>query len=403
MAPPRAHINPEVLRWARTSAGYSAQDAAKKLQVKPERYEAWETPDSDVFPTFNQLRRIGGLFRRPISVFYLAAPPEGFQAMRDFRRLPGFGLPHYSPALLYEMELAQQRRELAVELYEDIGEEIDAFPLSATLRDNPEEVGQTIRQFLGVTFSEQRHWRSGDPLGPFKAWRSAIEAKDILVFQMSRVERDEVSGFAVAHNTLPVIAVNRKDFPNRRAFSLLHELVHLILHQSGASDLDVDAARPPEEQQVEVFCNRAAAAALMPKEHFLSQPDVQARGARNEGWSDDEIGRLAGYFGVSRIAIVRRLLTHDRTTEQFYRAKQRQFDQEYREALERRKDSFSRSDKEFRRNPPRDAILELGHPYVRLVLDGIRQNIVTLNEASSYLGNLRIKHFSKLEQTAYTG
>ena len=219
---------------------------------------------------------------------------------------------------------------------------------------------------------------------------------------MGSVDREEVNGFALAESILPIIAVNRKDVPNRRTFSLLHELVHILLKLSGASDLQVDARRPPEDQTVEVFCNRVAAAALMPSAHLLGLESVQAHPGRSTNWTDEEIREAADLFGVSRETFVRRLLTFDRTTPAFYESKRNQYNSEFLEDLEKRQRQYRESEKEFRRNPPQDVFVELGRPYVRLILDGIRQDLLTLNEASGYLGNLRIRHFPKLEQRAYT-
>jgi len=379
------------------------EDAANKLRVKVERYQSWEDANSDAKPTIKQLRRIANQFKRPVSVFYLAEPPEGFMPMRDFRRLPGDGIQHYSPALLYEMELAQQRRELSLELYRDFGDEIPEFTETARLTDNPEEVGQRIREMLGITFDEQVAWRQGDRLGPFKAWRSAIEALGILVFQMNRVDPDEVSGVAVAEYPLPIIAVNRKDVPNRRTFSLLHELAHILLRLSGASDLTVDDHRPPEEQEVEVFCNRAAASALMPEDIFLDMPAIRAQNRHSEQWEDRDILTLSRQFGVSPEALVRRLLTFGRTTQRFYEHKRQQYSDEYQREMERRRVALKQSDKKFSRNPPVDTFVELGRPFVRLILDSVKSDFITLNEASGYLGNLRIRHFSNLEERVYTG
>ena len=398
-----ANITKTVLLWAREQAGYSQADAARKLQVKVERYQAWENEDDELKPTIKQLRKIAKLYKRPVSLFYLAEQPQGFMPMRDFRRLPGDGLRLYSPALLHEMELAQQRRNLALELYDDIGEEISEFTLSASLADDPEKLGARIRRELGITFANQVHWRRNDALGPFKAWRRALEELNILVFQMGGVDREEANGFALAENVLPIIAVNRKDVPNRRTFSLLHEFVHILLRLSGTSDLETDARRPPEEQKVEIFCNRAAAAALMPRERVLGLTSVQAHPGRSANWQDEEIRDASILFGVSRDAFLRRLLTFDRTTKSFYEAKRQQYNAEFRSDLEKRQRLYRESEKEFRRNPPQDAFVLLGRPYVRLILDGVRQDLLTLNEASGYLGNLRIRHFPKLAQRAYTG
>lgn len=89
MPKPRANITESVLIWARKQAGYSPEDAARKLNVKEERYLSWEDADDDLKPTIKQLRSIAKLYKRPVSLFYLPEPPEGFQPMRDLRKIAG--------------------------------------------------------------------------------------------------------------------------------------------------------------------------------------------------------------------------------------------------------------------------------------------------------------------------
>lgn len=55
--------------------------------------------------------------------------------MKDLRRLPGDGLLSFSPELAYEMELAQQRREILLQLSLTISDEIDQFGLLDSPRD----------------------------------------------------------------------------------------------------------------------------------------------------------------------------------------------------------------------------------------------------------------------------
>lgn len=220
---------------------------------------------------------------------------------------------------------------------------------------------------------------------------------------MSRVDWREACGFALASRQRPIIAVNQKDAHNRRTFSLLHEFVHLLLNQSGASDLDVDETRPPETQAVEVFCNAAAAAALMPRDHLLGMDIVRTEGMRSAGWEENDLRELAGTFGVSRLAILRRLLTFDRTTQAFYNQKAAQWNTEWEIEQKRRKKQQQESNKDFMRNPSRDLFYNLGRPFVRLVLDSMNANVMTLHEASGHFGNLRVRHFPKLERHVYSG
>ena len=399
----RTSINPNVLKWARESAKLSIEQAAKKASVKPDRYAAWEKPNSEDKPTIRQLRLIAKAFHRPLSLFYSADVPRGFQPMKDLRRLPGDGLSFYSPELAYEMELAQQRRELSLELSAAIGEEALSFGLQATLDEDPENVGRRIRKALDIRFSDQVTWKRQGSLEPFKAWRRAIENLDVLVFQMSRVDWKEACGFALASRQRPIIAVNQKDAHNRRTFSLLHEFAHLLLDQSGASDLYVDETRPPETQAVEVFCNAAAAAALMPRDHLLGMKIVQTEGMQSAGWEENDLRELASTFGVSRLAILRRLLTFDRTTQAFYNQKAAQWNSEWEIEQGRRKKQQQESIRDFKRNPSRDLFYNLGRPFVRLVLDSMNANVMTLHEASGHFGNLRVRHFPKLEQHVYSG
>jgi len=70
----KAKVKPELLRWARESAGYSVTEAARKLsKLAPERLEQWESGEDQ--PTIAQLRHMARVYRRPLSVFYLPEVP----------------------------------------------------------------------------------------------------------------------------------------------------------------------------------------------------------------------------------------------------------------------------------------------------------------------------------------
>jgi Zn-dependent peptidase ImmA (M78 family) len=311
--------------------------------------------------------------------------------MHDFRRLPESGPRTYSPELAYEIRLAQQRRELALELADDGDEDFPAFKLNTTLNASVEDVGRQIRDALSVTFDLQSKWR--DTNAAFVAWRSRIEELGVLVFQTTRVESSEASGFAYWAPKLPLLAVNRKDAMGRRVFSLLHELAHLMVHQSGVSDLD-DGRRQISDQRVEVFCNKVAAAALMPKLQFLSQPTIANAPSGRREWTDDNIGTLAKTFSVSREAVVRRLLTLERTTENFYRQKRAQYLQEYAEIQARTRQQENK--KPIPRNMPLETVSSVGRPLIRLLLSQYHSRRLSLSEVSGFLG-VKVRHLPRIE------
>jgi Zn-dependent peptidase ImmA (M78 family)/transcriptional regulator with XRE-family HTH domain len=393
----KAIINSALITWARDSAGFTVAEAARKLGIEEKQLAAWEDPKAEGAPSIPQLRKLAALFKRPLAVFYLPDPPQGFTVMRDLRRLPATGIRRYSPALQIEIRAANERRELVLELAADLEEELPKFALTATDKEDPEIVGERIRTTFGVTTQLQSQWRDNDGRAGFNGWRTKIENAGVLVFQTTRFPSEDASGFAISADAMPVIAVNRKDAPARRTFSLLHELAHLMLHVSGVSDSVTDAARPPEDQKLEVFCNQVAAAALIPKDALLSNPTVVAQGARSTNWSDGELRELAREFNVSREALVRRLLTLDRTTADFYGQKRQQYLAEYLANKARQKEQAE--EVEMKRNMPRETVSNFGRPLVRMLLGNYYQDRLTLSEVSGYLG-LQVKHIPKLEQVA---
>ncbi len=396
----RAKVKGTVLAWARDSAGLTLEEAARRAGTTEGKLADWESESKA--PTVGQLQKLAVVYRRPLAVFYLQEPPLRFQAMRDFRRMPGAGLISFSPELSLEIRIAHQRRQLALELLQESGEEIPQFQLSARLTDNPEEVGAGIRRALGVGPQERASWRA-DTAGytAFNSWRARIENAHVLVFQSSRVTADEVSGFAIAEDLLPAIAVSRKRTSvRRRTFSLIHELAHLMLRQSGVSELDVDADRPPEEQRIEIFCNKVAAATLVPEESFRNEPLLAGAERASERWTDDDIRELALNYSVSREALVRRMLTLGYTTAAFYRRKRQQYNEEFQKWIEREREEYKKpGKKDYKTNPPRDALTNFGAPLVQMILGSYYQERMTLSDVSGYLG-IRTRHIPRLEQIA---
>jgi Zn-dependent peptidase ImmA (M78 family)/transcriptional regulator with XRE-family HTH domain len=387
----KATVAPAVLIWARASAGYQPDEAAAKLDVDPDKLAAWEAGEDQ--PSIPQLRKLAALYKRPLAVLYLAEPPTAFQPMHDFRRVPDHGPLRFSPGLTLEIRNAQQRRALALELFEENQAKPTAFTLAANDKADPEVIGAQIREALGVTADLQSHW--GNQLAAFREWRGRIEDRGVLVFQASRVDSDEASGFAVWADPFPIVVVNRKDAYPRRIFSLLHELTHLMIRQSGVSELNVDAPRAAADARIEVFCNQSAAAALMPRALFLGSPLIAPRGPGPHDWPDDVIASLANTFNASREAVVRRLSTFDRATPQFYANKRAQYAAEYQAERAKVKADAAAGDG-IPRNMPRETIANYGRTFVRAVIENYHQDRLTLSEVSGYLG-VKVRHIPVIE------
>lgn len=385
----KAKANPKLMAWARKSAGFTIPEAAKKIGVKDEKIKAWESNEDK--PTVVQLRKASQVYKRPLSTFFLSEVPPDFTIPHDFRRLPGEVAFTYTPHLLFELRQASERRQVALELYEELGEKPKPFPLTTKISDNPEAVAVRIRNALGVTHEQQCQWRK--PYIAFREWKRRLEAIDILVFQMSGIPSSEARSFALAENVLPVIVVNRGETPNGRIFSLLHEFCHLMLHQSSICDFEEDGYRADMEERTEEFCNGVAAETLVPRQYLINEPILLRAPRGIIEWSDEHIQELANIYCVSREVIVRRLLTLGRASETFYRQKRVAYLAEYL--------AFKKSQKEknenFRENVGRKRASILGN-FARLVVQSYYRDRITLSDVSGYLG-IKLRHLPELERS----
>ena len=301
------------MRWARTTAGFDVPIAAKRLKVSSSLVDAWETGEKR--PSLAQLRKMSVVYKRPLAVFYLAEPPQGFTPLRDFRTIDGKRRTLETPRLALETRRAHQRREAAIELAQVLGEEPARFTLAASLGQDPSIVAGELRALLDVSLAEQFAWT--DHYVALNAWKRAVERVGVLVFQTESLPTSEARGFSLALFPLPVVALNSKESPRGRIFTLLHELAHIALRSSGVCDLHDDSASSHETDRVEVFCNRVAGAVLMPPTSItesLATLDLAAERA----WADTTLRRLADHYAISSDAALRGLVLAGRYPAELY-------------------------------------------------------------------------------------
>lgn len=378
-----ALVKPELLVWARQSSGLSLAQAAERTKFDPATLEAWESKGSESLPTLSQLRKLGEVYKRPIAVFYLPSPPQGFAPQREFRRLAGIVPGKESPELLSALRWAVFRREAALELYGLLGEVPHRLRAELDPAMDPEEAGSRIRQLLGLTWEAQSDWANA--YEALNAWRLAVEAKGALVFQSSAVDILQMRGTCIPDLPLPVILLNTKDAPHGRIFSLLHEFAHILLHAGGHRTSRMLGARSPEEQPLEIAANAFAAAALLPADSFLSLAQKYPGAA--EG-NDDALRRFAQKVKVSPEVILRRLEVLHKAPRGIYRRKR----QEWGTAL-----WYVRNGGGGPVPMEVKVIANDGRSYARLVMSAYDQRLISTNAASDYLG-LKPRHFSNVRR-----
>lgn len=185
-----------------------------------------------------------------------------------------------------------------------------------------------------------------------------------------------------------MIAVNSRDFPRARVFTMLHEFVHVALQAGGLCEwnLDEPAGGLGEAQRIEVFCNRVAGAAMVPQAQ-LSQEEIVAAKQGVE-WTNDDLAILVSHYQATREVILRRLLIIGRTTREYY--------QQRRDEFQRELANFRKPTKGFVL-PHQKTLASAGRLYVQLVLSSYHQDKITASDLADLL-DVRLNHIARIEQ-----
>jgi Zn-dependent peptidase ImmA (M78 family)/transcriptional regulator with XRE-family HTH domain len=376
----KALISPNLLVWARKSAGYDVASAAQRLGIDAETLEGWES--GEISLTIAKLRDAAELYKRPLAVFYLPEPPKGFSVLKDFRKLPQGVSAEYSPKLRFLIRKVTDRQQWAENFRKEHGAEICKFVGAITIANDIYAVARKVRQLLGVTLQEQFAWHNSELA--LRHWVESAEAVGLLVFQSSDVSIDEMRGFAIPNKIAPAILINSKDTRSARIFTLFHEFAHILLNAEGVSNLAIDVNSRSEKQQIEIYCNKLAAEILVPKQSlvsFIQQPDnIEI---------DNCINNASNQYSVSREVIARRLLDLDYITQNDYEIRRKTYAKEAENARNQPK-------KELKIPRPTIILRNYGRQFAREVFAAYGDDEISARDVSMLL-NARLKHFSGIE------
>ncbi|GED22514.1 ImmA/IrrE family metallo-endopeptidase [Halomonas halmophila] len=261
-----AKANPEILVWARETAGLSLEQAASKLGLGskntpgPDRLAAFESGDSS--PSQPQLVKMAKHYHRPFITFFLPAPPRNASMGEDFRRLPEAKREENEGsvnALVRDIFLRQSLvKDALIDAEED---EIVEFVGMGHGMPDVDDACRAIREYFEIDIASYRDMR--DAHEAFSYLRSKIESKGIYVLLIgdlgsyhSSISTEAFRGFALSDQVAPFVVVNQNDSKSAWCFTLLHEVVHLWLGKTGVS-------AQTHEHKVERYCNDVASHTLI--------------------------------------------------------------------------------------------------------------------------------------------
>lgn len=295
----RVSVRPEMLRWACERADRELSDLACRIPG----LLAWEKGEKK--PTLKQLESFANATHVPFGYLFLSEPPEEDIPIPDFRTV-GERIHRPSPDLLDTIYAMQRRvawlREERLECEADpIG-----FVGSAKLSDDPSGVGREMRRTLGLGHG----WAAavGTWQDAVRELQTAIEITGVMAVINGVVGNNthrplkvsEFRGFSLCDSYAPLIFVNGADAKSAQMFTLAHELAHLWLGSDGEG-LSGFEALSPSGDDVEIFCDKAAAEFLLPAQELIDWWRIAKR-------EEEPFKNIARHFKVSPIVAGRRAL-----------------------------------------------------------------------------------------------
>lgn len=383
-------VNPDVLVWARETAGLSVEDAAAKLQLTTsirstaaEKLEALESGEK--LPTRNQLNTMSNVYKRPLLAFYMAAPPRTGPRGTDFRQSPdtrGARANAMLDALLRDVRARQETvRDM---LAEEDDFELLAFVGSITIAQGVDHAVAAISRVLDFDPLAQRR---GDADALFKRLRSGAEAAGVFVLVLgdlgshhSTIPASVFRGFAIADRIAPFVVINAKDARPARAFTLIHELAHIFLGQTGVSGAISTKNPTTDKARVERFCNDVAGEFLLPGQRFK-----QGVAAFDGSDADDAriaVEAIAARWSVSEPMVAYRLNRTGDLGDATYNTLRAEYDARWQAKLAR-----DRGAEDSGPNPRIMKQFYLGNALMGVVHRYVRDNALSHTKAAALLGS----------------
>lgn len=287
-------VNPTMISWAITRAGFELQDFLKDHPLIVKWLEKIKKP------TVKQLEDFAKSVHIPFGYLFLNQPPSEVISFPFFRT--GKSAPHKQVSLnVYDTILILQRRQdWLVDYLLDSGQGRLPYVGKFTSDSSYLTIVNDIRKVLKLEAEWAKNFSTKEDT--LNHITERIEEAGIIVNFDGVVENnthrpirvEECRGFVLVNDIAPFMFVNAADAKAAQLFTIVHELAHVWLGESaGFNNEQLLPANDPVEQ----LCDLVAAEFLVPAESFTVLWQKQ-----------NDLGALSRYFKVSQLVLARRAL-----------------------------------------------------------------------------------------------
>ena len=317
--------------WARETAGLSVGEAASRVGFSSSRQSSAAEKliaieDGERVPTRNQLVKMANTYRRPLLTFYLSGPPSRSERGADFRTPSGETSAEDDALLDALLRDIRARQSMIRSILEDEDEDEPLWFVGVhKVSDGRAAILSTLRELIGIGLEEYRAART--PSDGFSLLRTRVEQAGIFVVIRTDLgnyhtafETSVFRGFTISDPVAPFIVINGQDARAAWTFTLLHELVHVLVGQTGVGNSNA-------ENEDEKFCDDVAGAYLLGPDEIPSADlfggDFHSNVAKINSFSDARnVSRTMVAYNAQRIGLIDNRTY--RAYSQYFRAQWRQ-------------------------------------------------------------------------------
>ncbi len=382
-------INPARLQFCCNMLGIDITELHKDIGVAQNTLK--QVVGGEEALSIAQLEKIANFFNR--SLLFFLNPKD---AQEDKIYSPQFRTinnqkPLRSRKINALIERVEQHRKVYLTLLADLNTSINEDWCSKSFTGDIKQVTNIVRQWLGVQ----------DNLD-FDQLRALVESKGIMVFVSNgysgkwQIDKNSpVRGFALYYQTLPVIVIKKQTSKGAQAFTLMHELAHLLLHKESMLDENEDFYTYEGKEKE---ANEFASSVLMP-DSAINTIDLEVLQNLYIQEHDNYLKPFKQRWCVSGDAILYRLFRDNKITMVHYQTYKNLKNKQYHEQEKEKKrlEELGQNKIVPRNYRHREPINIFGKPYVTTVLEAKQNKYITLSKASTYLDGLKIHTLHKLE------
>jgi len=379
-------INPNRLKWCMNTVEIDVHQLSSELHIAPSTLDLAMGKEEAL--SVKQLEHLANYFKRSLLFFI---DPNDIQEEKiytpQFRTINN-QKPIHSSKLRAFIERAEKQRQIYMGLLEDLGK-----PINKNWQFDFSEGNAEIK----IISANVRKWLDLPKSYDFNDLRQRVESKGIIVIlsngyngQWQIDKKNPIRGFSLYYDVLPVIVIKKQVSKGAQAFTLMHELAHLLLHKESTIDNDEDFYN---YQGKEKEANEFAGNVLIP-DSFLVQINIEKLLRLELNEYSSFLADFKKQWCVSGRAILVRLLRNGKISQQRYQNYVSFQDEKYSVEESRVKLDGRSAPRTYRYREP---INVFGRDFVYAVFDSLYSKNITLAKASTYLDNLKISDVRKLE------